>query len=180
MLVSLRVPSWSEDPIRLLPRARLASCRIFVTKSGDSGRPILLVENSEDDIILITRAFERAGLKHRIQAVTSGLDAIAYLKGEVPYIDRLKYPFPDLVLLDIKMPLTDGFDVLRWIRRQPAFAKLCVVMLTSSDEIQDVNLAYQLGANSFLVKPLDFWNAAELCRSLDLLLAKAQPISRNS
>ena len=148
-----------------------------MTKSGDNGRPILLVEDNQDDIILIKRAFERAGLRHRIQAVTSGLDAMAYLKGEAPYMDRFKHPFPDLVLLDIKMPLTDGFDVLRWIRRQPAFAKLCVVMLTSSDEIRDVNLAYQLGANSFFVKPLDFWNAAELCRSLDLLFAKAQAVS---
>ena len=151
--------------------------RIFVTKSGSNERPILLVENSQDDIILIRRAFERAGLKHRIQAVTSGLEAMAYLQGEVPYSDRFKYPFPDMVLLDIKMPMTDGFDVLRWIRQQPKFAKLCVVMLTSSDEIRDVNLAYQLGANSFLVKPLDFWNASELCRSLDLLFAKAQPVS---
>ncbi len=77
-----------------------------------------------------------------------------------------------MVLLDIKMPGTDGFDVLRWIRHQPQFAPLCIVMLTSSDEIRDVNLAYQLGANSFLVKPLDFWNAAELSRSLGRLLAK--------
>lgn len=144
-------------------------------KSSSNERPILLVDDSQDDIILIIRAFGRAGLKHRIQAVTSGIEAMGYLQGEAPYGDRLRYPFPDLVLLDIKMPMTDGFDVLRWIRRQSAFGKLCVVMLTSSDEIRDVNLAYQLGANSFLVKPLDFWNASELSRSLDLLLAKAQP-----
>ena len=105
---------------------------------------------------------------------------MAYLQGAAPYSDRFKYPFPDMVLLDIKMPMTDGFDVLRWIRHQPTIAKLCVVMLTSSDEIRDVNLAYQLGANSFLVKPLDFWNASELCRSLDLLFAKAQSVSHNS
>ena len=77
-----------------------------------------------------------------------------------------------VMLLDIKMPSTDGFDVLRWIRNQPRFAKLCVVMITSSDEIRDMNLAYKLGANSFLVKPLDFWNAAEPSRSLERLLAR--------
>jgi DNA-binding response OmpR family regulator len=67
--------------------------------------------------------------------------------------------------------MVDGFDVLRWIRKQPEFAKLPVVMLTSSDELRDVNMAYQMGATSFLVKPLDFWNAADLTRSIGRLLA---------
>src|SRR5262249_48425052 len=88
-----------------------------------------------------------------------------------PYTDRVVYPVPDLLLLDIKMPGTDGFEVLRWIREQPQFAGMCVVMLTSSDEIRDVNRAYKLGANSFLVKPLDFVNAKELWRSLGKLLS---------
>ncbi len=79
------------------------------------------------------------------------------------------------MLLDIKMPGMDGFEVLRWVRHRSEFSRLCVVMLTSSDEIRDVNRAYQLGASSFLVKPLDFWNAAELSKALDLLLFKARP-----
>jgi CheY-like chemotaxis protein len=136
-------------------------------------RVILLVDDNWDDVMLIQRAFERAGLHHIIISVPSGMDAVAYLNGDAPYKDRLRYPLPDLMLLDIKMPATDGFEVLRWVRQQPEFSKLCVVMLTSSDEIRDVNQAYQLGATSFLVKPLDFWNAAELSRSLDKLLAKA-------
>jgi len=70
------------------------------------------------------------------------------------------------------MPGTDGFDVLRSIRHQPRFAKLYVVMLTGADEIAKANMAYQLGADSFLVKPLDFWNAAELSRSLERLLTR--------
>jgi CheY-like chemotaxis protein len=133
---------------------------------------ILLVEDQPDDVYLIKRAFERAGLKHPIKAVPNGNEAMAYLNGDKPYDDRIDWPLPMLVLLDIKMPRTDGFDVLRWIRHQPKFARLCVVMLTSSDEIRDVNMAYQLGANSFLVKPLDFWNAADLSRSVEKLLAK--------
>jgi len=118
------------------------------------------------------RPFKRAGVVPRIQAVTTGMDAIAYLNGDTPFGDRAKYPLPGLVLLDIRMPGTDGFDVLRWIRQQWEFAHLCVVVLTSSDVLRDVNQAYQLGADSFLVKPLDFQNAAELCRSLNCLLSR--------
>src|SRR5690242_2639548 len=112
----------------------------------NKARVILLVDDNQDDIMLIQRAFERAGLTHRIIHVSSGGEAIAYLQGEAPYRDRFTCPLPDMMLLDIKMPATDGFDVLRWVRRQPELSRLCVVMLTSSDQIRDVNLAYQLGA----------------------------------
>jgi CheY-like chemotaxis protein len=133
---------------------------------------ILVVDDNQDDVMLITRAFERTGLKHAIQSVSSGTEGIGYLNGAPPFDDRITHPLPQLVLLDIKMPSVDGFDVLRWIRHQPQFAQLCVVMLTSSDEMRDVNLAYQLGANSFLIKPLDFSNAAELCRSISKRVVK--------
>lgn len=148
----------------------------FIVAAGleNIEQPILLVENNQDDILLILRAFQRAGVNRRIQAVTSGMDAVAYLQGTHPYDDREKYPLPALVLLDIKMPGMDGFEVLQWIRRQGQFFELCVVMLTNSDHISDANQAYHLGANSFLVKPLDFQNAAELARSLDTVLAKVQ------
>jgi CheY-like chemotaxis protein len=133
---------------------------------------ILLVDDNPDDLMLVVRAFERARIQRRIQTVSSGAECIGYLKGDPPYGDRTRYPIPGLVLLDLKMVGADGFDVLRWIRAQPQFARLCVVVLTSSDEIRDVNLAYKLGADSFLVKPLDFWNVAELSRSVEKLLAK--------
>lgn len=135
---------------------------------------ILLVEDNEDDVLLIRRAFERAKVDNPMRTLRSGGEAIAYLKGEPPYGDRDKHPLPALVLLDIKMPMVDGFEVLRWIRLQRDFARLCVVMLTSSDEIRDVNLAYQMGATSFLVKPLDFWNAADLSRAVEKLLTKGK------
>jgi CheY-like chemotaxis protein len=131
---------------------------------------ILLVDDNLDDIFLTKRAFDRAGVNHEVQSLSSGAEAIAYLAGNPPYDDRVKHPLPDLMLLDIKMPATDGFDVLRWVRRQPQFARLCIVMLTSSDDLRDVNQAYMLGANCFLVKPLDFWNAADLSRSIQHLL----------
>jgi CheY-like chemotaxis protein len=133
---------------------------------------ILLVEDDQNDVFLMKRAFERARLRNPIQTVSSGLECVGYLKGDPPYGDRHAFPLPVLVLLDIKLPAMDGLEVLQWIRAQPEFAKLCVVMLTSSDEVRMVNQAYQLGANSFLVKPLEFWNATELLHSVERLLAK--------
>jgi CheY-like chemotaxis protein len=140
-----------------------------------SERLILLVEDNPDDELLVKRTFERAGLKHLIYSVHSGQDAIAYLKGYPPFNDREKFPIPDLVLLDIKLPGNDGFDVLRTIRQDWMPWHLPVVMLTASDEIQDANQAYKLGANSFLVKPLDFENAHELACSLDRVLEGVHP-----
>ena len=133
---------------------------------------ILVVDDDQNDLLLAKRTIERAGLKYPLKDLSSGRECLDYLNGKPPYSDRDKYPLPALVLLDIKMPGMDGFDVLRWIRHQPRFAKLCVVTLTGADEIAKANLAYQLGADSFLVKPLDFWNAAELSRSIERLLAR--------
>ena len=83
------------------------------------------------------------------------------LKGDGPYSDRAKYPYPDLLLLDLKMPRKDGLEVLQWIRQQ-SNCTLRVIVLTSSDQIRHANTAYSSGANSFLVKPLDFQNFKEL------------------
>jgi CheY-like chemotaxis protein len=94
--------------------------------------------------------------------VWNGQEAIAYLKGAGKYSNRDEYPLPDLLLLDLKMPRVNGFEVLQWIRQQPGLAPLRVLVLTSSDQIRDVNEAYRLGANSFLVKPLDFEDFAQL------------------
>ena len=142
-----------------------------MTEPGAKRSLILLVDDNPDDIFLTQRAFERAGVPHQVRSASGGVEAIAYLAGDPPFQDRIKYPLPDLMLLDIKMPAVDGFEVLRWVRRQSHLSRLNVVMLTSSDDLRDVNLAYMLGANSFLVKPLNFWNAADLARSLESLLA---------
>ena len=141
----------------------------------------LLVEDAETDAILIRRAFQKGNIVNPLQVVTNGSDAIAYLKGEGIFANRAEYPLPELILLDLKLPGLDGFDVLRWIRQQPAFKALRVVVLTSSDRIQDVNLAYQLGANSFLVKPVDFERFVEISQALRgywIWLSKAPEVSR--
>ena len=127
---------------------------------------ILLVEDREDDILLVRKSFERGGINNPFQVVRDGEEAVHYLAGEGRYSNRAEYPLPDLVLLDLKMPKVDGFEVLMWIRRQPGFGTIPVVVLTTSDAIRDVNRAYALGANSFLVKPLDFENFVELAKML--------------
>src|SRR5438876_3723658 len=85
--------------------------------------------------------------------VSDGLELVSYLKGEGSYADRRRYPFPDLVLLDLKMPRMDGLEVLRWLRQQPILKRLPVIVLTNSSRQSDAELAYEVGANSYLVKP---------------------------
>jgi CheY-like chemotaxis protein len=126
----------------------------------------LLVEDGEDDLLLIKRAFMKAKMLNPVQVVKTGEEAIAYLQGRGKYSNRAEFPLPSLVLLDIKMPGLDGFQVLEWIRAQPALKPLRVVMLTSSDDMRDVNRAYQLGANSFLIKPVDFERFVEISQAL--------------
>src|ERR1051325_10934839 len=117
---------------------------------------ILLAEDEEDYVVLIRHAFSQANILNPLFVVWNGEEVIWYLKGEGKYANRDEYPLPDLLLLDLKMPRVNGFEVLEWIRRQPGLSALRVLVLTSSDEIRDVNKAYKLGANSFLVKPMDF------------------------
>jgi CheY-like chemotaxis protein len=125
---------------------------------------ILLAEDREDDILIIKRAFAMAKIVNPIQVVRDGEQAIAYLKGEGLYTNRLEYPLPDLLLLDLKMPRVDGLEVLRWCRQQAQLSTMRIVVLTSSTEMNDVNLAYGLGANSFMLKPNDFEHAIDMAK----------------
>src|SRR2546423_4602150 len=127
---------------------------------------ILLVEDREDDVLLVRRALARGFLDNPMHVVRSGEEAISYLQGEGKYSNRAEYPLPDLVLLDLKMPGMDGFGVLEWIRAQEGLRGMRVVVLTSSEQMRDVNRAYQLGANSFLVKPTDFDDYIHVTRVL--------------
>jgi len=144
---------------------------------------ILLAEDREDDIVLIRQAFKKGGVPQPTHVVRDGEQAIAYLAGYGEYANRAEYPLPSLLLLDLKMPRLDGFDVLNWIKKQPGLRALRVVVLTSSEHIFDVNRAYDLGANSFLVKPLDFDRFHETCyviKNYWLSTIKTPPISRPS
>jgi CheY-like chemotaxis protein len=117
---------------------------------------ILLVEDDPNDVLLIQRAFQKAGMRDVLKVVRDGEQAIDYLAGNNAYADRTKYPVPFMVLLDLKMPGTDGFEVLQWVRQEAGLKRLLIVVLTSSNLQADVNRAYELGANSYLVKPVEF------------------------
>jgi CheY-like chemotaxis protein len=117
--------------------------------------PILLAEDSEDDVFLLERAFKKAKLTNPLRIVPDGEEALAYLKGDGVYADREKYPFPALVLMDIKMPRMNGLEVLSAIRKDPSLRRLVVIFLTASNLERDVNEAFDLQANSYLVKPAD-------------------------
>ena len=142
---------------------------------------ILLAEDNDDEVMLIRRAFRDAKLLNPLHVVRDGEEAIAYLKGEGRYANRAEYPLPALLLLDLKMPRKNGFEVLEWIRQQPSLSAMRVVVLTVSTEIRDVNQAYQIGANSFLVKPVDFEQFVSVIRALGgywLWMDKAPGITR--
>jgi CheY-like chemotaxis protein len=115
--------------------------------------PILLVEDNEDDIYLMKRALNEAGVTNPLYTVEDGQEATDYLLGANQFADRSQYPLPSLIFLDLKLPLKSGHEVLAWIRSQPELESIVVVVLTSSDEPADISRAYKLGANSYLVKP---------------------------
>lgn len=112
----------------------------------------LLVEDNEDDVFFMERAFKDAALKNPLRVVTNGEEAIDYLSGTGEFSNREQYPLPDIVFLDLKMPGIDGFEVLAWIRQQEKFA-VPVVLLTSSAQEVDYRRARELGADCYLLKP---------------------------
>jgi len=146
----------------------------------DAHPVILIAEDNENDIFMLRRAFTQLEIDSPIFIVSDGEQAISYLHGDGKYSNRAEYPLPDLLLLDLKMPRTNGFEVLQWIRGNPSLASLRVVVLTTSEQIRDINRAYQLGANSFLVKPVHFDDFRNTLKAIYdyWLLNKVPQISR--
>jgi CheY-like chemotaxis protein len=128
---------------------------------------ILLADDDENDVLLMRRAFNKAHLANSLHTVADGEEAIAYLEGQEKFADRGQFPLPGLLLLDLKMPRKNGFEVLRWIRSHPALKRMLVIILTSSKETRDINRAYELGANSYLVKPPDFQDLIKMIKSVE-------------
>jgi CheY-like chemotaxis protein len=114
---------------------------------------ILLVDDSDNDLFLMRQAFKKAEFQRPLQTVPNGEDAIAYLSGEGCYSDRTQYPLPVVMLLDLNMPRKNGFEVLTWARAVPELKRMSIIILTASSRSEDVERAFDLGANAFLVKP---------------------------
>ena len=116
----------------------------------------LIAEDDPDTQLLIQRAFRQADLSAPLYFTNDGQHAMDYLEGKGSYADRLQFPMPAILLLDLKMPFRDGFEVLRWIRADPRLRKLVVIMFSGSSIESDVEEAFNLGVNSFVMKPVSF------------------------
>jgi CheY-like chemotaxis protein len=127
---------------------------------------VLLVEDDLNDIFLVKRAFKMAQLENPLQVVTDGEEAVHYLSGQGKYSDRDAHPLPKLVVMDIKMPRMTGFDVLEWIKTDGPLRRIPIIIVSSSDRPDDVNRAYELGANAYMVKPVNFRAVQHLFESI--------------
>jgi CheY-like chemotaxis protein len=127
---------------------------------------VLHVEDEPTDRMIVSAAFKKAAPNVLLKAVTDGEQAIAYLSGQGVYGNRELHPMPLLVLLDIKLPRKSGLEVLEWIRKQEDLKSMPVLMLTSSSESNDLDRAYALGANSYLVKTVDLPAMREIVRGI--------------
>lgn len=125
---------------------------------------ILFVEDSKDDAALTIRALKKSGFTNKLLHVIDGAEALDFIYCKGAYADRNNQEFPKLILLDLKMPKVSGLQVLEKIKSDPVFKSIPVVMLTSSNESPDIEKCFELGANSYIVKPVDsdnFFNAVK-------------------
>ncbi len=129
-------------------------------------KTVLVADDDINDISLLKRAFLRAGIDVSMKVVHDGEEVIQYLHGDEHFANRDEFPLPKLLLLDLKMPRADGFEVLAWVRKQTGLRRMLVVVMTSSDEPQDIDRAFDLGANSYLRKPDDFANLIKISQKL--------------
>ena len=142
-------------------------------------RPILLVEDNPDDVALTLRAFQRQRIANEVVVAKDGALALHYLFATGPHAGRDPRELPAVVLLDLKLPKVDGLEVLKQLRAHPATRLLRVVVLTSSKEEHDILQSYDLGANSYIRKPVDFEKFVEAVGQLGmywLLLNEAAPV----
>jgi CheY-like chemotaxis protein len=139
-------------------------------------KAILLVEDNESDAFFMTTALEQVGVSNPVYLVKDGREALDYLSGLGKYADRLQHPVPYLILLDMKLPLLMGLDLLKWVRQRAEFSSTIVVIVSSSPSPDDVDAAYRLGANAYLVKPTGMARLHQLAKALkDFWLVENQP-----
>lgn len=153
------------EPSERVARKTLPAENESPSLEGMTNAPtILVVEDEEDSVLLLESAFRKAHFAHPVHRVSHGALAVEYLSNAVAK-DR-KVPLPTLVLLDLKLPLVSGLEVLKWIRAHPVLHSLIVIVFTSSAEPNDIAAAYRAGANSYLVKPSSLTALTELAAGL--------------
>ncbi len=132
----------------------------------DTASPVLAAEDEESDAMILKLAFRRAGLTNPLVVVPDGRDLIDYLQGHGPFANRAVHPLPVLLLLDLKMPRMNGFDVLAWLAAHPEFKHLPAVVLSSSPDQSDIRRAREAGARDYLVKPHSIGDFVAIVQSL--------------
>jgi CheY-like chemotaxis protein len=115
--------------------------------------PILLVEDNPDDVLITKRAFSKGKIKNKLYIVNNGIEALKFLNREEDYEN---VPIPSLIMLDINMPMMNGFEVLKEIKKNDKLKRIPIIMLTTSERDKDIDMAYSLGANNYIVKPVSF------------------------
>ena len=140
-------------------------------------RPILLVEDDENDVKFMKLAFKKAGVDHFVHVAAHGQEALDYFRGAGKFARREDFPLPCLVLLDLKLPYVMGLGVLKWIREQRELESTIVIILSASSDKRDVETAYQLGANAYLVKPAELEKLYLMAKAIkDFWLTHNQPM----
>ncbi len=129
---------------------------------------ILHAEDDPNDVLLIERAFRKANFSGKLLAINDGEQAVSYLMGEKIYADREKFPFPHLLVMDLKLPRKSGLEVVSWIRSQTILKRLPIALLTSSKQPGDINTAFDSGVNCYLIKPVNFDDLVQTVKTLDL------------
>lgn len=141
-------------------------------------KTIMLVEDDSDDIVLLQRAFKKCCMESKMVVARDGIEALEYLFGKREDSGQYKAALPAVVLLDVKMPRMDGLETLKQIRSHSRTAHLPVVMLTSSDEERDKIQSYELGANSYIRKPVDFDEFKDVMQHLGLYWLKMNELPK--
>ena len=144
---------------------------------------VLVAEDNPDDALLLRRALEKAGISARVKIVADGEEMLLYLQGRGAYANRSSSPLPSLIILDLKMPRKSGLEVLEWINQNPDVAVVPTIVLSASNLEKDVRAAYNLGANTYFVKPTTFEELVETMRTLEKYwkkAAKLRPENGNS
>ncbi|HEY0456928.1 MAG TPA: response regulator [Verrucomicrobiae bacterium] len=126
---------------------------------------LLLVEDNDDDVFIMRAAWRKSGISNRLETVRDGEEAVQYLSGSGAWGERAKFPLPTVILLDLNLPKKSGLEVLQWVREQKGLKHISVQILTASTRAEDVQRAFELGVNDYLVKPSKIESLVEMLKA---------------